>query len=70
MANRITSFDGGIAISDWDDVDVVQWNGSELEHVGYKNTGNRTMAITAKDNFIFSAEWASVQVFEFGEISG
>ena len=28
------------------------------------------MAIAVKDNYIYSAEWASVQVFEFGEISG
>jgi hypothetical protein len=28
------------------------------------------MGIAAKDNFIYSAEWASVQAFEFGEIVG
>ena len=36
----------------------------------FKNTGNRTMGIAAKNNFIYSAEWASVQAFEFGEIAG
>jgi len=70
MANRIAVFDGGLAIADWDDVDIINWNGSTLEHVGYKNTGNRTMGIAAKDNFIYSAEWASVQAFEYGEIMG
>ena len=28
------------------------------------------MAIATKDNYIYSAEWASVQVFEYGEIDG
>ena len=28
------------------------------------------MAIATKENYIYSAEWASVQVFEFGEING
>ena len=28
------------------------------------------MAIATKDNYIYSAEWASVQAFEFGEVSG
>ncbi|MBT6870668.1 MAG: hypothetical protein HOA66_04340 [Candidatus Marinimicrobia bacterium] len=69
MANRISPFDGKLAVSDWDNVDVLEWDGSNLNWVGYKNTGNRTMAIASKDNFIYSAEWASVQAFEFGEIA-
>ena len=28
------------------------------------------MAIATKDNYIYSAEWASVQAFEFGPVSG
>jgi len=68
MANRIAVFNGKIAIADWDDVDVIEWNGTNLEHVGYKNTGNRTMAIAANGNHIYSAEWKSVHVFEFGSI--
>ena len=28
------------------------------------------MAIATKGEFIYSAEWASIQVFEFGEVSG
>jgi len=70
MANRISTFDGKVAVSDWDDVDVLQWSGSSLDRVGFKNTGNRTMAIATHDNYIYSAEWASIQAFEFGEISG
>ena len=41
-----------------------------LDLVGYKNTTRRTMAIAVKDNYIYSVEWASVQIFEFGDISG
>ena len=70
MANRISVFDGKLAVSDWDDVDILEWNGSNLIHVGFKNTGNRTMAIATKNNYIYSAEWASIQAFEFSEISG
>lgn len=70
MANRISAFDGKLAVSDWDDIDVLEWDGSSLNHVGYKNTGNRTMAIATKDEYIYSAEWASIQAFKFGEISG
>ena len=72
MANRLSKFDNNIAVSDWDDVEVLNWNWSSesLVKVGYKNTARRTMAIATKDNFIYSAEWNSVQVFEYGEIEG
>jgi len=70
MANRLSAFEDKLAVSDWDDVDILEWDGFSLNWVGYKNTGNRTMAISTKENFIYSAEWASIQVFEFGEISG
>ena len=70
LANRIALLDNKLAVSDWDDVEVLEWNGEFLLQVGYKNTGNRTMAIATKENIIYSAEWASVQVFEFGEITG
>jgi|TARA_B100000315_G_scaffold260546_1_gene322767 hypothetical protein len=70
LANRISPFAGKLAVSDWDDVEVLEWNGSELQLVGFKNTSRRTMAIATKDNFIYSAEWASVQLMEFGEIQG
>ena len=72
LANRLDMLDGKVAVSDWDDVEVLNWNLSSesLVKVGYKNTTRRTMAIATKDNFIFSAEWNSVQVFEYGEIEG
>ena len=70
LANRISPFENKLAVSDWDDVDVLEWDGNSLNRVGYKNTGNRTMAIATKDNYIYSAEWASIQAFEFGPVSG
>ena len=69
MAHRIAISGDKLAVADWDDVEILKWNGTTLELVGYKNTGNRTMAIATKDEFIYSAEWASVQIFKFGEIT-
>ena len=70
LAIRIASFSGKLAVADWDDVEILEFDGTSLNIVGYKNTGNRTMGISAKDNFVFSVEWASVQAFEFGQIDG
>ena len=66
--NNLEEMEFTVLLED-DDVEVLEWHGDYLEQVGYKNTGNRTMAIAAKEEFIYSAEWASIQVFEFGEIS-
>ena len=63
-------FDGKIAVSDWDDVEVLEFSNDSLELVGYKNNTRRTMAIATKNNYIYSAEWATVQVFEYGEVEG
>ena len=70
LANRIALIDGKIAVSEWVDVKILEYNGSELQLVGYKNTGYRTMAINAKGNVIYSAEWRHLQVLEYGLISG
>ena len=75
MANRLAVLSGWpskVAVSDWDDVEILELDIQQnlLKLVGYKNTTRRTMAVATKDNYIYSAEWASVQVFEFGEISG
>ena len=70
LANRIQPFEGKLVVSDWDDVEVLEWNGFELERIGFKANGRRTMAINAVGNYIYSAEWMLLQVFEFGEISG
>ena len=68
MANRISTFNDKLAVSDWEDIDILEWNGQELIQVGYKNTGKRTMAIATKNEFIYSAEWASIQAFKYGTI--
>ena len=70
LANRISPFENKLAVSDWDDIDILEWNGSSFDRVGYKNTGNRTMAVATKENYIYSAEWASVQAFQFGPVDG
>ena len=68
LAIRLATFSTKLAVTDWDDIEILDYDGTALNLVGYKNTGNRTMAIAAKDNFIYSIEWASVQAFEFGQI--
>ena len=68
LATRIQPFNGKCAVADWDDVEILQWNGTELELVGFKANGRRTMAINASENYIYSAEWMWLQVFEYGEI--
>ena len=69
LANRIQMFNGKCAVSDWDDIEILEWDGSQLELVGFKGNGRRAMAINVSGNYIFSAEWMWLQVFEFGEIS-
>ncbi len=70
LANRITLIDNKIAVSEWEDVKVFEYNSNQFELVGYKNTGYRTMAINAKGNVIYSAEWRHLQVLEYGLING
>ena len=74
MANKLAVLDFDytqkIAVSDWDDVEILEVSSDGIELIGYKNTTRRTMGIATKENYIYSAEWASVQVFEFGEING
>ena len=70
LAHRISPFGNKIAVADWDDIEVLEWNGEALNQVGFKNTTKRTMGIATKEGFIYSAEWASVHILEFGEVSG
>jgi len=70
LANRLSVFNNKVAVADWDDVEILEWDGLSLNLVGYKNTTRRTMAISTKNDYIYSGEWASVQVFEYGEIDG
>ena len=58
-----------MAVSDWDDVEVLEWSPApSLRLVGYKNTGGRVMALAMRDSVIFSAEWARFRTFKYGEI--
>ena len=69
LANKIALFDNNkVAVADWLDVNILEWTGEEFQLVGYKSTGKRTMAIGARDNVIFSAEWQHLQTFSYGEI--
>ena len=70
LANRLSVSENKIAVSDWDDVEILDWDGTHLNIVGYKNTTRRTMAIAMKNNFVYSAERKSLQVFEYGTING
>ena len=75
LANKIDFmedivFDQRLAVSDWDDIEILEWDGENLNLVGFKNTTRRTMAVATKNDYIYSAEWNSVQIFEYGEIDG
>jgi hypothetical protein len=52
LANRLSVSENKIAVSDWDDVEILEWDGINLNIVGYKNTTRRTMAIVMKNNFV------------------
>lgn len=70
LANRIALAGDKLAVSDWLDVKVLSWNGTNLELDGFKSTGYRTMAIGAIDSIIYSAEWRHLQVMETDSIPG
>ena len=69
-ASRVSANDSLVAVSDWDDVEVLRFSNGHLELAGYKNTSGRVMALAMSGNFIYSAEWMRLTVFEYGEISG
>ncbi|MCH8010638.1 MAG: hypothetical protein IIA61_01615 [Candidatus Marinimicrobia bacterium] len=69
-ASRVAVSGNLVAVSDWDDVEVLQWDSTpSLELVGYKNTGGRVMAINIVDDVVYSAEWRFFRTFRFGTIS-
>ena len=70
LANRLDVVGNKVAVSDWDDVEILEWDNTNLNLVGYKNTTRRTMAIAMQNDFIYSAEWKSIQIFEYGEVIG
>ncbi|MFQ6677832.1 MAG: hypothetical protein ACE5D0_05865 [Fidelibacterota bacterium] len=67
-ASRISVNDSLVAVSDWDDVEVLEYSKGELELTGYKSTGGRVMALAMMGKIIYSAEWLRMSVFEYGEI--
>jgi hypothetical protein len=69
-ASRIALSDSLIAVSDWDDVEVLKWDDSpSLSLAGYKSTDGRVMAINMVDDIVFSAEWTLFRTFRFGPIT-
>jgi len=67
-ASRVSVSNGRVAVSDWDDVEVLEFSDGELKLVGYKNTGGRVMALSTAGDLIYSAEWTGLSIFKFGEI--
>ncbi len=67
-ASRVSANHDRIAVSDWDDVEVLSFDEQGLSLTGYKDTGGRVMAIEMVGDIIFSAEWEEFVVFEVGEI--
>lgn len=68
-ASRVAISDSLLAVSDWDDVEILKWDGTpSLLLAGYKNTGGRTMAINMVSDIVFSAEWTYFRVFQFESI--
>lgn len=70
FASRIALNGNLIATSAWNRVEVIEWTGSSLDLVGYKNTGGRVMAVGWPDgDHFYSAEWQILRVFKYGEIN-
>ena len=67
-ASRVSSDEFRVAVSDWDDVEVLEFSSTGLDLVGYKNTGGRVMALAMADGLVYSAEWEDLTIFEYGEI--
>ncbi|MBT6866483.1 MAG: DUF1573 domain-containing protein [Candidatus Marinimicrobia bacterium] len=70
FASRVSTSGDLVAVSDWDDVEILQVSNNGLSRVGIKNNGERVMAVAMVENHIFSAEWLRFSVYEFGQVSG
>ena len=56
-----------VSVSAWVDIEVLEWNGVNLNLVGYKNTAGRVMAVgMATEGIIYSAEWEDLIVYQYG----
>ncbi|MEE9166205.1 MAG: hypothetical protein V3U24_01875 [Candidatus Neomarinimicrobiota bacterium] len=70
-ASRVSVSGDLVAVSDWDDVEILRWDESpSLTLAGYKNTGGRVMAINMVDDIVYSAEWRFFHTFKFGPVEG
>ena len=69
-ASRVSANDSLVAVSDWDDVEVLGFSTGKLILKGFKNTTGRTMAVAMKGNDIISAEWFLLTMFRYGQVDG
>ena len=70
-ASRVAVSDSLVAVSDWDDLEILRWDDSpSLSLAGYKNTGGRVMAVNMIGDIVYSAEWRTFRTFQFGPIEG
>lgn len=67
FASRVAAGDSLVAVSDWDDVEVLSYSPTSLDLMAYKNTGGRVMAIAMHNDIIYSAEWIKFQTFQINE---
>ena len=70
FASRVSANDSLVAVSDWDDIEVLRFDDQGLSLAGYKNNGKRVMATAMVNNYIFSAEWLKFTVYEYGQVNG
>jgi hypothetical protein len=68
-ASRVSANESIVAVSDWEDVEILQHSNKKLERVGYKNTGGRVMAVALVDDIVYSAEWAKLTVYKYGDVA-
>ncbi len=69
-ASRVAANDSLVAVSDWDDVEILRHGIFGLALAGYKNTGGRVMAVNLLDEYVISAEWNLFSVFRYENQSG
>ncbi len=70
-ASRVAASGFRVAVADWDDVEVLQWDDSPaLRRVGRKNTGGRVMAVAMDGDLVYTAEWGRFRTFRFGPVEG
>lgn len=69
-ASRVAVNDSLIAVSDWDDIEILQVSADTLRLTGIKNTGGRVMAVALNGNTVFSAEWRQFVTMDYGVIDG